>query len=352
MKIALLQNHKSHYYRIQHLINTLKLTNDVCEIKNISEITNNAFDVLLIEYFSSHTSNPHEEMISRMKLLKPELMRFKGHLIFYSVDDGQALYIRDLDLDIVHRIDAWFVYMKSYGFINDDIERGSIIEKKLVLIPRYTLPYINSENISYEKKQNKIVFIGRTTGNYWFENGKNWRVECLRRIWDNKFLREKFDGWLVDDNIIDVPFQNEEYKKSFKFIKKDVYISEETWYEKLRNNTLSLCMPGHTKYGYRHSQSMKFKTTMLSNFNMELDPYPWLFSDKLTNISYTVNSDLSNFEELCIESLINREKTENYANIAYDIYKFYFEPTANNEFQSHIWKIVTNQLQELNINDI
>ena len=51
MNIALLQNHPGHYFRVQHLVNTLKIKNNVVEIKKIEDIHRESFDVLLIEYF-------------------------------------------------------------------------------------------------------------------------------------------------------------------------------------------------------------------------------------------------------------------------------------------------------------
>lgn len=351
LNIALLQNHTGHYYRIQHLINTLKIKNNVVEIKKIEDIHRESFDALLIEYYSSYTSNVHKEMCERMNSYKEDVMKFKGKIILYNVDDGQGTHISELDIDIAYRIDAWVVYMKHDRFLNSNLLIENIISNKLVLIPRYTLPYVNSSDVIYENKQNKIVFIGNTTGNYWF-NGKNWRVECLNRIWDNKFLREHFDGWLVNDHIIDVSHQDEDYNKTFKFVKKNYYLPEADWYNKLKNNTVSLCIPGHTKYGYRHPQSMTFKSTMLANFDLELDPYPWLFSDKLKDISYVVKDDLSNFNEICEESVLDREKTKMYAYNAYDVYKTYLEPTIQDTYQAHVWSIVKEQFENLNINDL
>lgn len=351
MKIALLQSHVDHYYRLQHLVNTLKIKDEVVEIKKINDIHYTTYDVLLIEYFSSHTSDAHKEMCERMNSFKDELLKFKGKIILYNVDDGQATHIANLDEEVANRIDAWFVYMINESYLNDNLKIKNILKSKFVLIPRYTLPYVKSDDVVYENKQNKIVFIGNTTGNYWF-NGKNWRVECLNRIWDNPILNKHFDGWLVNDHIIDVPNQDENYNKTFKYVKKDTFLSERDWYDKLKNSTLSLCIPGHTRYGYRHPQSMVFKCTMLANFDLEKDPYIWLFSDKLKDISYTIKDDLSDFVQVCEESILNVEKTKNYAFNAYDVYKTYFEPTVKNTYQSHIWKMVTTELEKLNIHDL
>jgi hypothetical protein len=348
MKIAILESHTDHYYRIQHFVNTLRKSHLVVKIKNIDELNKESFDIFFMEYFSSYTSNPHEEMYLRFESYKSELLRFKGKVCLYNVDDGSATYIKNMSVELANRIDAWFVFMINLGFLGDNNLISNIISNKFVLLPRYTIPYIDTTSIDYENKQNKIVFVGRSTGNYWF-NGKNWRVECLNKIWSNKKLSENFDGWMVDDKIIDVNYQNEEYNKTFKFIKKNNFLSEQRWLTKLKENTLSLCIPGHTKYGYRHPQSMALKSTMLCNFDLEHDPYRWLFSEKLKNISYLVKEDLSNFDEVCEESLFNREKTKAYSELAYDVYKSYIEVTKENQYQSHIWKLIQDKLESLNI---
>lgn len=351
MNIAWLKNMDGIEYRIQHFVNTLKETHTVYEIKNINHINVTKYDMVLIDYFSAKSGDAHKEMCDRINSFKDALLRFKGKIVLYSVDDGQAIYNNEVDFEIINRIDAWIVFMIHDGFLDGCPKHKDILKKKLIRIPRYTLPYVNSTDVNYDKKENKIVFIGKTTGNYWF-NGKNWRIEALNKIWDNQFLKKHFDGWLVDDYIIDVPDQNDEYNKTFKFVKKNVYLSQENWYEKLKNSTLSLCIPGHTKLGYRHPQSMTFKSTMLANFDLEHDPYPWLFSDKLKDISYTVKPDLSDFIEICEEALLNKEKTKNYAYAAYDVYKQYLEPTNKNTYQNHVWLIVKEQFNNLGFYDI
>ena len=351
MKIALLQNLEGMVYRFQHFINTLKEKHTIVNIVNIDHINKEAFDCVLVDYYHQSPTNPHTAMCERINSFKDSLLKFKGKIIFYSLDDGQAIYNNELDFDIVNRIDVWIVYMINLGFLNHSVKHAEILKNKFVLIPRYTIPYLNTDSVIYENKQNKIVFIGSTTGNYWF-NGKNWRVECLKKIWDNSFLRDHFDGWLVNDHIIDVSTQDEEYNKTFKFVKKNSYLSEAVWIEKLKSNTLSLCVSGHTKYTYRHPQSMAMMTTMLANFDLEKDPYDWLFSDKFKDVSYVVKDDLSNFVEVCEEALLNKEKTKNYAYTAYDVYKNYFEVTPKNTYQNHVWELVTKQFNNLGIYDI
>lgn len=348
MKIALLQNNETMLYRFQHFINTIKEKHTVLPVSNISLLNEENFDLVLIDYFVHSLSDPHGGMCKRINSFKTDLLKFKGKIVFYSLDDGQAIYHNLLDWEIINRVDGWIVYMINTTFLNLEIKHADVLKDKFVLIPRYTIPYVKNDDIVYENKQNKIVFIGNTTGNYWF-NGKNWRVECLKRIWDNSFLRENFDGWLVNDHIIDVPYQDEEYNKTFKFVRKDKYLSENHWLEKLRYNTLSLCIAGHTRYTYRHPQSMAFKSTMLANFDLEKDPYVWLFSDKFKDISYIVKDDLSNFVDICEESLINKEKTKTYANAAYDVYKSYFEVTPKNTYKAYVWKIVVDQFEKLGI---
>lgn len=351
MNIAWLKNMGSMDYRIQHFINTLKKNHTIYEIDTIKHINITRYDMVLIDYFSANSNDAHKEMCDRINSFKDNLLKFKGKIVLYSLDDGQAVYNNEVDFEIINRIDAWIVYMINECFLNACPKHKDILNKKFIKIPRYTLPYVKSDDVVYENKENKIVFIGKTTGNYWF-NGKNWRIEALNKIWDNNFLKKHFDGWLVDDCIIDVPKQNDEYNKTFKFVKKDQYLSEKDWYQKLKNSTLSLCIPGHTKLGYRHPQSMVFKSTMLANFDLENDPYPWLFSEKLKDISYTVKPDLSNFIETCEEALLNKEKTKSYAYAAYDVYKTYLEPTEKNTYQDHVWSVVKEQFNKLGFCDI
>lgn len=348
MKVALLQNSDSIIYRFQHFINTLKEKHSVVNISSINQINKENFDLILIDYFVKSIDDPHGAMCKRMNSFKDELLKFKGKVIFYSLDDGQAIYHNLLDWEIVNRVDAWVVYMINMGFLNLEPKHAEVLKNKFVLIPRYTIPHIKCDDVVYENKQNKIVFIGNTTGNYWFD-GKNWRVECLKRIWDTPFLKEHFDGWLVNDHIIDVQQQDIEYNKTFKFVQKGKYLSEHDWLKKLRYNTLSLALPGHTRYTYRHPQSMALKSTMIANFDLEKDPYIWLFSDKFKDISYTVKDNLSNFVEICEESLINKDKTKSYAYAAYDVYKTYFEVTVKNTFQSHIWKLIIDQFKNVGV---
>lgn len=338
-------------YRIQHFINTIKKTHTVYEIDNIKLINFSRYDMVLIDYFSANSSDVHKEMCDRINSFKDDLLKFKGKVVLYSLDDGQAIYNNEVNFELINRIDAWIVYMIHEGFLNACPKHKDILKKKLIRIPRYTLPYVKSDDVVYDDKENKIVFIGKTTGNYWFD-GKNWRIETLKKIWENEFLKTHFDGWLVDDHIIDVNTQDEEYNKTFKFVRNGVYLSQEDWYKKLRSSTLSLCIPGHTKYGYRHPQSMTFKSTMLANFDFENDLYPWLFSDKFKDISYTVKPDLSNFIEICEEALLNKEKTKNYAFAAYDVYKQYLEPTVENTYQSQVWLVIKEQFNNLGFYDI
>jgi hypothetical protein len=347
MKIAFLPNDESVIYRIQHLLNTISEKHSIVRIKNINEVNKDKFDILIMDYYCP--SNVVSSMCLRLNSFKEQLLKFKGKLVLFSLDDGQAIYTNELDVELIDRVNAWIVYMIHTDYLNiaPKINR-ELLTNKFIKIPRYTIPYVKCDDVVYEHKENKIVFVGRTTGNYWFNN-KNWRVESLNKIWNNSILKSHFDGWLVDDVIIDVDKQDEEYNKTFKFVKKGMYISEHEWQHKLKCSTLSLCLPGHTKFAYRHPQSMAFKSTMLANFDFENDPYPWLFSEKLKDISYTVKSDLSNFDEICEEALLNREKSKQYALNSYDVYKNYFELTEKNAFKPHIYDIVTQQFNNAGI---
>lgn len=317
-----------HDYRIQHLVKTLSKTNNVCYIDSIYDINNND-DILFLE--SRHKLND---------VIVNKILSFKGKTILYTVDDGCYITVEDFDR-ILHKIDGWLSLLKNSKV-------GTLLSDKLILIPRYTIPYINIDDVKLETKINKIVFIGRTTGTYKL-NGKNWRIESLNKIYESEFLRNNFDGWIINDKIIDVEYQKDEYNKTFKFVRTDENISEINWIEKLKTHTLSLCVPGHTALGYRHPQSMACMATMVGNFDLSNDIYPFMFSDKLKNISYTVKNDLSDFTEVLEESLNNREKTKEYALKAFEVYKDYYEVNPDNTYKSHIWKLIVENFNQLNI---
>ena len=290
--INILHHFNGHDYRIQHLIDTLKIDNRVNYIGNIDDISCGV-DVILLEF---------DDTIIISQYTIDKLLKFKGKLLFYTVDDGCSIQPNRLPPELISRIDGWITYFKRS-------ELPDCILDKTILIPRYTIPYTDTTNIQYDSKINKIVFIGRTTGNYWL-NGKNWRIECLNRIYSNRFLRDRFDGWIVDDSIIDVSTQYSAYNNTFKFVQKNNFMSEYDWINKLKSNTLSLCIPGHTKFGYRHPQSMATMATMIGNFDLTNDPYPFMFSDKLVNMSYTIKPDLSDLECIFEYALKTPEKTK------------------------------------------
>jgi hypothetical protein len=361
MKIGILYGTSHMDYRFQHMVETLKLKHQVVIFPDITHV-DNSFDVIFVEYYCIHTHI--SELCDRINSIKYTLLNFSGKLVFFNLDDAQATYTNELDEDIIHRIDAWVVYMIHREYLNVTSEKyKNNIQNKFVLIPRYTIPRINIEQNCYLKKKNNIVFVGRTTGNYWF-NTKNFRIECLKEIWNNSFVSSHFDGWIVDDNIIDVSYQSQDYNDSFKFVMKDKFISEKSWLNMLNMNRLSLCIPGHTKLGYRHLQSMALKSTMVGNFNLKYDPYEYMFSDKLRGISYELPENIKNmgiggdwptmenFISICTEAIQNVEKSHEYADAAYDTYKQWFEVTKENTFQPHVWKIIQDNFSNLGIYDI
>jgi len=329
MKIKFLHKTNGHDYRIQHLFETLSLKNDVEYIELIDDL-NQTDDILFFE--SRH------ELTDDVKF---KILNFKGKVIFYSVGDGCEIPPYIIKNEIFDKISVWVSLLRNPNLPREILD-------KMVLIPRWTIPYIDTTDINYDTKINKIVFIGRTTGAYHL-NGKNWRIECLNKIYNNKKLNDNFDGWIVDDKILDTTEQYSEYNKNFKFVKKNEYISEKVWIEKLKSHTLSLCIPGHSILGYRHPQSMATMATMIGNFDLTKDPYPYMFSDKMVDMSYVIKNDLSDLENVFVEALDNTFKTKEYALKAYDFYKTYYEVKKNNTYQDLIWYLIKNNFQKLNI---
>lgn len=346
-------------FRLNGLYNSLiykeNYNVDIVSLKTLSEIEElkkknfNDYDLIFFDYSNATSSRlnlTHPEFINPFK---EKFLNFKGRLIFTLIDDGNYLIWQGVDEDILRRANSFVSFqieIQSGKNIEDEL-----FKDKFVLVPRYTHQYIEGvDEIKIEDKCNKIVFVGRTTGTYRF-NGKNYRVEALNRIYNNKFLHDNFDGVLCDDTIIDTPdiYQNIEYNKTFKYVKNNYRIPIDDWIDKLKAHTLNLGIMGHTKLGYRQIQSIATKNVMVGTFDFTYDPNKWLFSEHFNDLSYKVKEDFTDFEQVCEEALHNREKTNYYANNGFEVYKKYYELEKDNSYKNHIWDLVKENFNKINI---
>ena len=324
--------------RIYDFLTTLKSKDiDLYEHHNLDDVDFNFFDFIIFDYREPSYVNTFEW----------EILNFKGKMVFTVLSDSGDFEYEELLDTILDRIDCWILLQANEKSFE---KRNYNYKNKYVLIPRFTHQNIENHLIEpeYNKKINKIVFIGRSTGGYSF-NGKNYRVEGLKKIYNNSYLRNNFWGVLSDDEIIDTDYQDIEYNKTFVYSNKDFWLTPSQWHEMLFANTLNLAITGHTKFGYRHPVSLATKNVMVGTFDFTNDPYKWLFSEHFNDISYQVKEDFSDFEEVLIEALNNRERTKHYAFKGYYLYKKYYELNPDNSYKDHIWKIVEEQFNKIGI---
>jgi len=307
------------------------------EHHNLDDIDWEFFDIIIFDYRVPTYINKFEK----------ELLNFKGKLFLSILSDSSSFEYEELKDTILERVNCWVLLQANEESFN---KRNYNYKDKYVLIPRFTHQNIDSSIIEpdYNNKINKIVFIGRSTGGYSF-NGKNYRVEGLKRIYNNSFLKNNFWGVLCDDKILDSDYQDIEYNKTFVYSDKEFWLNTEQWHTLLYKNTLNLAITGHTKFGYRHPVSLATKNVMVGTFDFTNDPYKWLFSEHFKDISYQVKEDFSDFEDVLTEAINNRERTKEYAYRGYELYKDYYELNPDNSYKDHIWKIVEDQFNKIGI---
>ena len=284
-----------------------------------------------------------------VNLYKEKLLSFRGLIIFVCINDSSNFNYENIDEEILAKVSCWLTFQINEESFNKKPYYHENNKDKIILIPRFTYNHIyNIDDINYNDKINKIVFVGRSSGGYLF-NGKNYRVEALKKIYNNSFLRNNFSGVLCDNEIIDSDIQNEEYNKTFVYNDINYFLTSQQWQEMLTKHTLNLGVMGHTKLGFRNIISLATKNVMVGTFEMTKDPYKWLFSEYFTDISYNVKEDFSDFEKVCEEALNSPEKTKEYALRGFDVYKTFYELTEANTYRESIWEIVEEKINNLGI---
>lgn len=318
--------------RISPLYNTLIKNNEVTMNDSLEEIPSS--DIWIVDWFDVTIVG----MQNRINRYEHNFMKYKGKLLAVSLDDGCITYTNEIKESIINRLDGWFT-----GIIwdeNSNIYHKSLIDK-FVLIPRFLISKIDMNFSS--KKTNQIIFWGSTTGGLKL-NGKNARVEALKIIDNNIFLKNNFKGGLTYDYIIDTE-ESIEYRQSYQKFVVPV-LPHKDWWQLLTDSTLCPNMEGNGLFSYRPLESMRSKTTILSP-PFYKDPGNWLFSEKLKNCVWFYNRDLSNFANVCEEALLNTEKTQEMSEEAYDIYKTYFEADVNDSYNKTCVDVINNKLENI-----
>lgn len=328
--------------RSRHFLNTLKQRGHTIfkhseEIKCVPDS-----DVWLFEYMYK-TSDPKTINIARLEYWLPQFLKFPGKLILLETSDANSIHGKYMNELLRNRIDAVVTFCKY----PENHHSSSGIYDKIVLIPRYTLPHIN--NIIPEKRNNKIFFVGRVTGSNFF-SGCNWRIEALKLIYQDEFLKNNFEGWLCRDpvHVLSQSLISQPNYLSTIVGDKPYKISNDEYIQHLCNNITSLCMPGNTAWGYRHIQSMQCRNAIIS-FPLNINNREWLFQDSFNDSYYFLQPDLSDFKQVLSYAIHNEQESIRRGEMNYQIYCRTFKLDAGDVYQSHVWDIVDEQLQQLKI---
>jgi len=318
-------------------INTLKQERHIVSYTFDRSCPSNV-DIWFIDY---HKRLWWEDIVKQNNLLKDIISNFKGKIVLYSLDDNGWYPVQGLHADILHRINALMVFIKS----DYDKCKSPILNSKIITIPRYLCNHREFNNKIIKIPQ--IFFIGNLTGGYKM-GGKNWRVEAMKLIQNSLIIKNKFIGGIVGKEIIDVK-QNEEYNKTF-FDLIVPPISEIENIRRLEESLITLCIPGNTIWSYRFPLAMQLKTTIITMEGLKKDPGEWMYNNVFSDEFYYVKPDLSNFIEICKYALENIEETKDKAERAYQLYNKYFRLESGGFYMPHVWKEVKDKFERLGVN--
>ena len=316
-----ISHNKICYGRLIPLITTLSKFHNVT-INDTVDIIPSA-DIWLIDWYDVNM----DKLTHRINSNEENFLKYKGKLLPISLDDGSFTVTIKIKNTIINRLDGWITGMiwdLDYGLYDKSLYG------KFILVPRFHI-----DNLDIEiplKKTNQLVFWGSTTGGLKLNN-KNPRVECLKIIDSDSYLKSKFKGGLVFNYIIDSN-ETEEYKETYqKFVVP--IISNKDWWNILSESTICLSLEGNTVFSYRPLEAMRSKATIISAPFLK-DPGSWLFSDKLQNCVWFYKKDLTDFKKICETALFDVDKTKQMSDEAFDVYKTWIEDEPDKTYNSKV----------------
>lgn len=313
--------------RIHPLRNTLAKNHEVTTNESLDEIP--MADIWLVDYYKTYWN----KLLERMNSHEEQFLKFKGKLLPISLDDGCVITTEGLKETIVRRFDGW-ITGSVYG--PEKKRYHECLTGKFILIPRFQIYRMDMKIPSI--KINQMVFVGSTTGGLKF-HGKNIRVEALRLIYTNPFLKNHFKGGLINDFIYWCNPSEEYLNVLRQYLVPQM--QHKDWWELLNQSTLCPNLEGNGLFSYRPLESLRSKATIISP-PFFLDPGEWLFSDKLKNCVYFYKQDLTDFEKICETAIKDVDKTKSMAEESFDVYKTYFESEPDYTYN----KAVMTQFKE------
>lgn len=330
---------KQLYKRVSHFFNTLKRKNIVVFDHNKSSIPD--ADIWLIDHV--YESDYFNANLAWFEQFLPYVLNFAGKVVLLNSNDNFTYALQIYPKDLLDRIDGIIALNKPLN----NSKHVEFLAKKTVLLPRFTIDYLPEG--APIKKENKVFFIGKLTGADFF-SGKNWRIECFKKINANPYILQNFVGWIstpknfeINKKILDV------YNIENIPIAKEQIIPEKEYFNNLLKYQISLCLPGNTSWGYRHLLSLAAKTTIVS-FDLSNDSGEWLFQHEFKNTMYVIDPHLNNFESVVSQSILEKEKSLHYAQLSYEVYRNFFELLPDNTYQDHVWRRILNSFESIHLN--
>lgn len=329
---------KQLFRRAKHFFNTLKRKNIAVFDHCVENIPN--ADIWIIDHV--HEPDYYNANLSWFQQFLPHILNFKGKVILLNLNDNFTYALKIYPKDFLDRVDGIIALNKPLNN-NKHLE---FLSKKTILLPRFTIDHLPLETSLVRK--NKIFFIGKLTGADFFD-GKNWRIESFKKINNNPFILQNFNGWISTPKNFEI---NKKILDAYSIenipIAKDNVIPEAEYFSNLLDHQISLCLPGNTSWGYRHLLSLAAKATIIS-FDLSSDSGEWLFQHEFKDTMYVLDPYLNNFESIISQSIIEEEKSRHYAQCSYEVYRNFFELLPDNTYQEHVWHRIINSLQSVNI---
>ena len=316
--------------RIRPLVHSIIRNTDYCNDPNgVIAVSDYNMDqnmaIWIIQYPDLTISNPVEFLNN----LENDIINYNGRVMLYSLDDGMNSPYQGIKESILNRIDAWVVY-SMHG---DDINKynKNICEKilhKYILIPRYLIDFIPPKPADIQSEY-KIYFKGS------YHDGNN-RINPLLMIKNHHLLNQVFVGGLFPIDNVYIP----------EIIYSPRISQEDSWWETMRYK-ISLCLPGNSYYCFRHVEAMAYENAIITP-NLKVDG-EWMYSDMIIKQCYTYSDDLSDFTDVCMYAIQNKDETYKRAKKLNDIFESFFRLSPDLGYPNTTWLPIQNKLQNLNI---
>jgi hypothetical protein len=241
------------------------------------------------------------------------------------------------------------IYDRAYcAFLHTDTDFTRSTFRKRILFPKFTIDYLPPSQI----EKNKVVYFrGSLTGGTKL-NGKNHRIEALRKLeqincdWSDCKLSVTPE--LLQHNVVKKLMEDEQTKIYIQSLPQSIILHPRDYIKHLGCSTSSLCLPGNAIWCYRHLESMALDCNIIS-LSIDYDPGFWIGRDELDDCFNLLDFDLSNLKDVCEYSLSDDNYLREKRKYALDVYQRVFELTPNNIYKPAVWKCIQEKMQKYSI---